>query len=181
MKCLLFASWKPYTTHTLAGYIHQITGRHRVVVWAHLDFTSRSSIEQSVIRICRAATSLVSMTHCLYMLGDHWSRRHDLCSLMHFSILQRWARYLGPCETGLHIFADTSNAQSYRSLHMHAWVSHASADTHGCPLHQDPLDFPPGFFQVYTNFATRTPATWASGLRSLPFISAQLSQAGSLF
>ena len=71
MKCLLFASWKPYTTHPLAGYIHQITGRHRVVVRAHLDFTSRSSIEQSVIWKCRAATSklkaasLVSMTHCL--------------------------------------------------------------------------------------------------------------------
>ena len=24
---------------------------------------------------------------------------------------------------------------------MHAWVSHTSADTHGCPLHQEPLDF----------------------------------------
>ena len=32
---------------------------------------------------------------------------------------------------------------------MHAWVSHTSADTHGCPLHQEPLDFPPGFFQAY--------------------------------
>ena len=56
MKCLLFASWQPYTTHPLAGYIHQITGRHRVVVRAHLDFTSRSSSEQSVIWKCRAAT-----------------------------------------------------------------------------------------------------------------------------
>ena len=32
-----------------------------------------------------------------------------------------------------------------------------------------------------TNFATQTPATWACDLRSLPFVSAQLSQTGSLF
>ena len=49
MKCLMFASWKPYTTYPLAGYIHQIIGRPRVVARAHLDFTSRSSSEQSVI------------------------------------------------------------------------------------------------------------------------------------
>ena len=119
MKCLLFASWKPYTTHPLAGYIHQIIGRPRVFVRAHLDFTSRSSSEQSVIWKCRAATrklkaaSLVLMTHCLDMLGDHWSQRqHHAFCLLHSGILQRWARYLGPCETGLHIFADTSNAES---------------------------------------------------------------------
>ena len=63
----------------------------------------------------------------------------------------------------------------------HAWVSHTSADTHGCPFHQEPLDFPQGFFQAYTSFATQTPATWASGLCSLPFVSAELSQTGSLF
>ena len=126
MKCLLFASWKPYTTHPLAGYIHQIIGRPRVVVRAHLDFTSRSSSEQSVIWKCRAATrklkaaSLVSMTHCLDMLVDHLSPRQlHAFSLLHSGILQRWARYLGPCETGLHIFADTSNAESLGSLHMH--------------------------------------------------------------
>ena len=32
-----------------------------------------------------------------------------------------------------------------------------------------------------TNFATQTPATWACDLPSLPFVSAQLSQTGSLF
>ena len=92
---------------------------YRVFVRAHLDFTSRSSSEQSVIWKCRAATrklkaaSLVLMTHCLDMLGDHWSQRqHHAFSLLHSGILQRWARYLGPCETGLHIFADTSNAES---------------------------------------------------------------------
>ena len=43
MKCLLFASWKHYTTHPL-GYTHQIIGRQRVVVRAHhFSFTSRSS------------------------------------------------------------------------------------------------------------------------------------------
>ena len=126
MKCLLFASWKPYTTHPLAGYVHQIIGRPRVVVRAHLDFTSRSSSEPSVIWKCRAATrklkaaSLVSMTHCLDMLVDHLSPRQlHAFSLLHSGILQRWARYLGPCETGLHILADTSNAESLGSLHMH--------------------------------------------------------------
>ena len=44
MKCLLFASWKPYTTNALGYTRHQIIGRHRVVVRAHLfSFTSRSS------------------------------------------------------------------------------------------------------------------------------------------
>ena len=33
---------------------------------------------------------------------------------------------------------------------MHAYVSHTSADTHGWPLHQEPLDLPPGVFQVQT-------------------------------
>ena len=40
MKCPLFASWNACTTHSLAGYTHQIIRRHRVVVRAHLDFTS---------------------------------------------------------------------------------------------------------------------------------------------
>ena len=33
---------------------------------------------------------------------------------------------------------------------MHAWVSYTSADTHGCRLHQEPLDLLPGVFQVQT-------------------------------
>ena len=33
---------------------------------------------------------------------------------------------------------------------MHAWVSYTSADTHGCRLHQEPLDLLPGVFQVHT-------------------------------
>ena len=40
MKCLLFASGKARTTHSLAGYTHQTVKRHGVVVRAHLDFTS---------------------------------------------------------------------------------------------------------------------------------------------
>ena len=31
---------------------------------------------------------------------------------------------------------------------MSPWVFHTSADTHGCPLHQEPLDLPPGVFQA---------------------------------
>ena len=37
---------------------------------------------------------------------------------------------------------------------MHAWVSHTSADTHRCPLHQEPLDLPLCVFKYklcYTN------------------------------
>ena len=33
---------------------------------------------------------------------------------------------------------------------MYAWVSHTSAETHGCPLHQEPLDLLLGVFQVQT-------------------------------
>ena len=33
---------------------------------------------------------------------------------------------------------------------MHAWVSYTSADTHGCRLHQEPLDLLPGVFQAQT-------------------------------
>ena len=33
---------------------------------------------------------------------------------------------------------------------MHAWVSYTSADTHGCRLHQEPLDLLPGIFHVQT-------------------------------
>ena len=40
MKCLLFASWKACTTHSLAGCTHQTAKRHWVVVRAHLDFAS---------------------------------------------------------------------------------------------------------------------------------------------
>ena len=117
MKCLLFASWKPDTTHPLAGYTHQIIGRHRVVVRAHLfSFTSRfSSFIIGHLKMqsgnAQIESCLVWMTHCLDMLVDHWSRRQHAFSLLHSGI-QRWARYLGLCETGLHIFADASNAES---------------------------------------------------------------------
>ena len=91
------------------------------------------------------------MTQCLDMFGDHWSRRqHHAFSLLRSGISQRWALHLGPCETGLHIFAATLNAESWGSLQMHAWVSHTSADTHRCPLQQEPLDLPPCVFQVQT-------------------------------
>ena len=126
MKCLMFASWKPYTTYPLAGYIHQIIGRSRVVVRAHLDFTSRSSSEQSVIWKLQSGNAQIESCQSgvddslLDMLVDHLSPRQlHAFSLLHSGILQRWARYLGPCETGLHILADTSNAESLGSLHMH--------------------------------------------------------------
>ena len=50
-------------------------------------------------------------------LVDHLSPRQlHAFSLLHSGILQRWARYLGPCETGPHIFARYFNCWVLRLL-----------------------------------------------------------------
>ena len=115
MKCLLFASWKHYTTHPLAGYTTQIIGRHNLVVVLHsswLDFTSRSSVasshRSSENACCGLLAQIVWKLPQVDLTEDNNMPRRAVLA----AHSGRSARYLGPCETGLNIFAGPSNAES---------------------------------------------------------------------
>ena len=96
------------------------------------------------------AANLVWTTQCLDMFGSPKtpSYMHSACCI---SASGRDERDILDNAKLVCTFSQPLQMLSPKALlQMHAWVSYTSADTHGCRLHQEPLDLLPGVFQVQT-------------------------------